>query len=174
MKLLKFWFRDFFYLRNYWNLECIWNLDVYLDIFMFLFYFKNLYGLCKNHEFSMDYVWFMKIKKYMGTHEYSWIPQYPRVPIKWVPTRVWGRHKYHIYPMGRGRVSYYLYPLTSLVSPTWFFPTASCWNFYSFNQPKPNRPYYPLDSYPPSPQCSCSEQILARLSSSNHPFMHLQ
>jgi len=32
----------------------------YLDAFMLLFYFKNLYELCKNHEFSMDYVWLMK------------------------------------------------------------------------------------------------------------------
>ena len=39
----------------YWNLECMWNLDVYLDVHMLLFYFKNLYWLCKYHEFSMDY-----------------------------------------------------------------------------------------------------------------------
>jgi len=53
---------------SYWSLECIWKLDAYLDVFMILFYFKNLYGLCKNDEFSMDYVRFMKFWM-----DYVWI-----------------------------------------------------------------------------------------------------
>jgi len=48
----------------------------------------------------------------MGTYEYPWIPQYSRVP-----TRVWGGHEYHIYPTGRGRVSYYPYPWVPIDIP---------------------------------------------------------
>jgi len=34
------------------------NIHVYiwiLDVFILLFYFKNFYGLRKNHEFCLDY-----------------------------------------------------------------------------------------------------------------------
>jgi len=46
----------------------------------------------------------------MDTREYPWVFKYLWITRIEIPARVWGRAQYHIYPTGRGRISYYPYP----------------------------------------------------------------